>query len=154
MLLFSSILRAFRVTGPKSTDIYPSGQNADLSCDSGGNLFVRMAMAQQSGVLTYQAVPAVATAVIYAAPVILSQFGGFNDSGAPIYVQLHNKAVALVLGDAPKVTFYVGAGASFSWDPSRGGREFTIGLAFGVSSTRDTYTPLATNIFCFAELQN
>lgn len=155
--VFASLLKAFRVRSSPSG--FPGGaqhinnSNADLSCDEQGNLWVREAIGPSSGGLgfTYQAVPGDDAAVIQAVPAILTQIGGFNDSAATMYVQVHNRIIVPIIGDAPVMTFLVPAGASFSWQPSKGGRQFSTGISFGVSSTRDTYTALVTSIFLYAE---
>lgn len=155
--LFRSILNAFRTkVGPYSADLYQEFSNGDAAVDLQGNLWTVQAAvpATGTGFFTYQAVPAVATANIRNTKNILTQCGGFNDSGGTIYVQLHNVAGAIGAGAAPVMTFLAPANSSFSWDPSRTGRYFSTGLSFGVSSTRDTYTALGTSIFFFAEGYN
>ena len=159
---FRSILQAFRVKfEQEAVDWYQLAfpQNGDASVDRQGNLWVRdsggaplVPPAPLASKWIYQAVPGDDTAVIRAtANNTLTQVGGFNDSGANIYVQLHNTAAAIAAAAAPVMTFFVPMNASFSWNPSQNGRVFSTGIAFGVSSTRDTYTALVTPIFLFAE---
>lgn len=156
-LSFASLMSAFRtITLPNSAPRYEENTNADLICDRRGVLWTRnVPLFPNAGLpgsaWSYQSVPADDTAIVLGASTILTQTGGFNDSAGSIYVQLHNKAVALVLGDVPTMTFLVPSNASFSWTPSNGGRQFSTGITFGVSSTRDTYTALVTPIFLFAE---
>ncbi len=157
---FSSVLKAFRVRLTAiGENLYPNPQtNADLSCDNSGNLWVREAIGPSSGSgasgtgWTFQAVPADDAAIIKAVPAILTQIGGFNDSAGSIYVQLFNRiTVPVTAVTTPIMTWQVPSLASFSWTPSKGGRQFSTGISYGVSSTRDVYTTLATNIFLFAE---
>lgn len=156
---FQSIQRAFRVrfspSGP-GNQFYGDNSNADLSCDENGNLWTRQAVltdsASTGGGFTFQAVPGDDAAVIQPVPVILTQVGGFNDSAGIIYVQLFNSNLVPVTAlSVPIMTFLVPAGATFAWNPSKGGRFFFPGISFGVSSTRDIYTALVTPIFLFAE---
>ncbi len=149
---FQSLLKAFRVKINIFPFNYPNNTNADASVDGQGNLWVREGVISPSaGGFVYEAVPGLDTAIILGFPMVLTQTGGFNDSAGSIYVQLFNQDAALVGGEEPVMTFLVPAGSSFSWNPSNGGRIFDIGIVFGVSSTRDTYTAMATNIFIFAE---
>jgi hypothetical protein len=158
-MAFTSILQALRVK-PASYFAYyfsnglhsTSGSNGDLSCDTAGNLWTREAVGPQvtaDGGFSYQAVPADDTAVVRAAPGTVTLVSGFNDNAAPAsaYLQIHNKAAALVLGDVPVYTFLITPLSSFEWRPSKGGRTFTVGITYGVSSTRDTYTVSVTPVF-------
>jgi len=153
--VFRSVLKAFRSRAATlvTTNLYNENRNADPACDLNGNLWTRQAVAPQDVLtsFTYKAVPGVDTAIMCSTPnCVLTQVGGFNDSAGNIYVQLFND-LTVNAGDAPEFTFFVPMNSSFSWTPSRGGRLFTNGLTFAVSSTRNTYTVLATNIFIFAE---
>lgn len=100
---------------------------------------------------TFQAVPGDDAAIISAAPINLTQIGGYNDSAALMYIQLFNRITLPPAATPPIMSFFVPIGGTFSWDPSRDGRLFTLGLVYAVSSTRDTYTALVTPIFLYAE---
>lgn len=87
---------------------------------------------------------------ISSGPMLLTQIGGFNTDVVPIYVLIFNE-----LGNPPATpavqSFLIPAGGSFSWEPSQGGRIFSVGCSWAVSSTGDIYTPYAQDIWVFAE---
>lgn len=79
----------------------------------------------------------------------LNQAFGFNDSGADAYLQFHDTAtVPPAAGHTAKLSWFVPAGASFSWaDALAAGIDFTLGLQWVVSSTPNTYTAQAGNFW-------
>lgn len=90
---------------------------------------------------------AAATGVISASPAMLYKFFGHANDAMPgpppqRYLQLFDKAAVPVLGDVPRLAgIPIGPGATafaLGLDPQ--GLLFTIGIAFGVSTTIDTFT--------------
>lgn len=70
-----------------------------------------------------------------------------NQSAGALWLQIHDKASAPGAGEAPRMSIRVGAGAQVLVPvlrQARGGLAFAAGVAFGWSSTRDTYTAHGT----------
>lgn len=69
---------------------------------------------------------------------------GHNANAAIRYLQLHNKASAVANAEVPVLTFMVpasGGNTVFGNDFfTQDGLRFSLGLAYGWSTTRDTYT--------------
>lgn len=66
---------------------------------------------------------------------------GTIDPAAPagaLWVQVFDKAAVPIAGDVPVWSTRVGAGGAFAW--ARNGRAFLVGMSWGVSTTRDTFT--------------
>lgn len=147
--MFQSIWRVFRARANPALNFYDENENADLSCDLNGVLWVRTD-GVASTAWEYQAVPASDGAFIQAGVGrTLKNIYGFNDSANTVYVQLFD-ALLVNPGDSPVMTFLVLPNGQFSWQ-SDSGKLFANRIVFEVSSTRDTYTPLAENIFLFAQ---
>ena len=90
-------------------------------------------------------IAAAGTGVLSATPATLYKFFGHaNDvmPGPPRYLQLFDKAAVPVLGDAPRLPgIPVGPGpTAFSLGLDPNGLRFLIGIAWGVSTTIDTFT--------------
>lgn len=92
----------------------------------------------------------VTQAVVSAVPCALDQIFGYNsDPGAGIlYVQLHDKAVAVVLGDAPFVIIPVPSGGKVPYSLAAE-TIFAVGLVVAISTTELTFTPPAANYLNF-----
>jgi hypothetical protein len=77
-------------------------------------------------------------AQVYTAACKLDVISGYNANASQLFVQLHDKDTALVLGDVPKVVIPVpGNRASFSLAAAFA---FATGLSVGISSTELTFT--------------
>lgn len=100
----------------------------------------------------------VASFVASAAPATLYRCSGFNDSGATVYVQIHNSAIAPPgAGAVPKVSMRVPAGATFSFRPDnnvvpgmyRNGVfvVFGSGIVIAASTTPATFTAAPASLW-------
>jgi hypothetical protein len=68
---------------------------------------------------------------------------GQNDNAAVRYLQFHNKATAPGAGETPVLSFKVAITSTREIGPdllTSNGWNFPLGIAFGWSTTRDTYT--------------
>jgi hypothetical protein len=83
--------------------------------------------------------------------IMVTQFGGFNQTETECYPMLFDQETAPADGTPPAMAFRAPAGATFSWEPSMGGRVFSNGLAFAVSSTPDTLTAVAIDCWVYLE---
>ena len=168
ILGFLSSLKAFRArASAASTNLFFEGDNADLSCDRAGNLWVRNADAPAGTAVSpgvdiaaqqlafgwqYDTGPVYDSSnAIRVVPSVLTQVGGFNPTAAQLYVLIFNTIAVPAAGAIPVMSFQVPANGNFAWEPSRDGRSFTTGISFAVSITGDFYTVLATGVWLFAE---
>lgn len=101
------------------------------------------------GFWEFTAIPANDTDLVHSGATVMLEVGGFNP-GAQSFVQLFDQIAPLAGAEVPDMVFLVPTNASFSWTPGGGGKQWTTGIVFGVSSTQDTYTAAAVNIFLFA----
>jgi len=105
----------------------------------------------------FQDLGTLAGAALTAAPGRVFSASAENISGPAKFFQLHNKIAAPVLGDVPFFTLQVPSsgtviigsdffGVPFASSPLLGGLFFSLGIAWGWSTTRATYTaaPVAT----------
>lgn len=91
----------------------------------------------------------VAQAQARATPCTLKVVAGYNADSVLRYVQLHNKATALVLGDVPVMIIPVAGGrTAFSLEMEL---VFSIGFSIGISTTELTYTS-AGNVLSYISL--
>ena len=101
----------------------------------------------------YQLAALAASGVIKSAPGALWQVFGTNSGAAALWFQVFDAAAGPVAGNVPLLRAYVPAGGTFSLtltdaaDPSPPGRPFATGIAWGVSTTADTYTAAAGALF-------
>ena len=93
-----------------------------------------------------------ASHVFKTGPGTLVSLIGYN-SGAAQFIQVHNSASLPNEGDVPTYTFTVGAAQNFSLDIPINGARFTTGIAACNSSTSDTKTIGAANVFFTAVVQ-
>lgn len=148
-LSFQSILRAFRVRGAATSFGYPTNSNADLSCDEDGNLYVRQATPPAAIEWTQKNYGS--SFALRASAGLVTQVGGYNDSGTSAYLLLFDTAAVPAPATVPMQSFLVPANSTFGWTPTLNGRRLTNGLCYGVSSTPNAYTVLAGNFWVFAE---
>lgn len=77
---------------------------------------------------------------------------GANASGSDVYLQLHSTNRALVTGALPDISILVPDGATYSYTPSLGGRQWpTSGIWWAVSTTPSSYTATAFRLTFHAE---
>jgi len=93
-----------------------------------------------------------ASHVLKTGPGTLISLIGYN-SGAAQFIQVHNIASVPNEGDVPTYTFAVGAAQNFSLDVPISGARFSAGITVCNSSTVDTKTIGAANIFFTAVVQ-
>jgi hypothetical protein len=105
----------------------------------------------------FQNLATLAGAIVKATPGRVFSATAENVSGPAKFFQLHNKILAPVLGDVPFFTIQVPSsstaiigsdffGVPFAFSPLLGGLFFSVGVSWGWSTTRATYTaaPVAT----------
>lgn len=86
--------------------------------------------------------------VLIAAPADVFTLNGFVPfGGATTYVQFFDRTTVPVPGAVPVQSIPVAPGSTFSWTPSAQCNPLAAGLAFGASSTPDTYTAQAQSVF-------
>lgn len=93
-----------------------------------------------------------ASHVFKTGPGTLVSLVGYN-SGSAQFIQVHNSASLPNEGDVPTYTFTVGAAQNFSLDIPLSGARFTTGIAVCNSSTVDTKTIGAADVFFTAVVQ-
>ncbi len=93
-----------------------------------------------------------ASHILKTGPGILVSLVGYN-SGAAQFIQVHNSAGVPSEGDTPWYTFTVGAAQNFSLDIPITGARFSTGIAVCNSSTSDTKTIGAADVFFTAVVQ-
>jgi len=80
---------------------------------------------------------------IFVGPGNLALVSGFNNSASTRYLQLFDLAAPPTLGAIPKRSIIVPGVSNFSYAPSAQAAPYAVGLAWGVSSTPDTFTSAA-----------
>ena len=71
---------------------------------------------------------------------VLYGIAGYNNSGAALYIQIHNTTTQPAEGAVPIITMRAAATNNFSWDAGRFGKAFTTGMFLVTSTTVDTKT--------------
>lgn len=106
----------------------------------------------------YSALNKTAGASILAYPCTLTNMDGFLFSGtAPLYLQIFDKASAPATNDVPIKSLLITTSGPFplvSIFQSLGPVYFALGLAVGISSTRDAYTAATATYSVFGEVED
>lgn len=141
----------YRVRAVPNATEYQDNQNVDPSADMSGATYVTLvtnvvppAPESFSFVNSYGSSATLG-------PVVLLTVNGFSDSALVTYLQFF--FVAPNPGDTPDINaFRLSPGASFSWTPSYPlvGGDWEIRL----STTPNTYTPSADNVWIHAEISS
>lgn len=84
-----------------------------------------------------------ALGVLAPVPFNLALVSGFNQSGTLRYFQLFARNTVPILGAAPVQSIIVPGQSNFSFTPSAQQAAYSPGLAWGVSSTPNTFTAAA-----------
>ena len=71
---------------------------------------------------------------------ILYGITGYNNSGAALFIQIHNTTTQPAEGAVPIITMRAAATNNFSWDAGRFGKYFSTGITIVTSTTVDTKT--------------
>lgn len=89
--------------------------------------------------------------VIFGASVLYLLTGHNPGADAFLLIFDDGSAPPLAPGTVPDQSFPIPSGAEFSWCPSQGGRRFTNGINYAVSSTPATLTPAAIGVWVDVE---